>query len=273
MTWKFLANLIGSGSLDNTVKGIALALLVVAICIWVMEFSGHTISRRGFVPNNVVWNARSIALVAVSAAIFIAGRPLQLQFIPGIGGFNPSFVLAPVLVSLFGLPGAVGVTFSMPIGDAVSGALTVGSVAGCLGMTFITWFTYKLCYDASLRSVRGWIGLYAGGVIIGPLIDAITIPGWLDFVHLVPPAVAWGGVAPAIILNSGIITAVVAPILLFALFPPVRQWGLYWKDAMVARQGQQAGSSRARTAAARSGGPLPDPLPPAGSDMQLPDAQ
>jgi hypothetical protein len=78
-------------------------------------------------------------------------------------------------------------------------------------------------------------------------------------------------VAPAIILNSGILSAVVAPVLLIALFPPVRQWGLYWKDAMVARQGQQAGSGRGRKTA--GGGPLPDPLPPAAPDMQLPDAQ
>jgi energy-coupling factor transporter ATP-binding protein EcfA2 len=205
--------------------------MIVAIGIWVMEFNGWTVSLRGFRRNDVTWGARSVALVAVCAALYIAGRPLQLQLIPGIGGINPSFALAPLLVALFGLPGAVGVTFSMPIGDAVSGALTVGSVAGCLGHTYVTWMVYKLCRDASLRTARSWIGLYAG-IIIGPLLHAIVVPGWLDFTHLLPPAVAWGGVSVSIIINQILIPAIVAPILLYALYPRVKQAGLYWRDTV-----------------------------------------
>jgi energy-coupling factor transporter ATP-binding protein EcfA2 len=154
---------------------------------------------------------------------------LQLQLIPGIGGLNPSFSLAPLLVALFGLPAAVGVTFSMPIGDAISGALTLGSLAGCLGHTFVTWMVYKLCRDASLRTVRSWAGLYAG-IVLGPLLHAIVVPGWLDFTHVLPPAVAWGGVTISITINQIVIPAVVSPILIYALYPRVKQAGLYWRD-------------------------------------------
>ncbi|HET6499333.1 MAG TPA: hypothetical protein VFG87_01095 [Amycolatopsis sp.] len=229
MSVPFLADLFGGGPLHSVFVVIALALMVVAVGIWIMEFSGWTVSVRGFVRNDVVWGARSIALVAVCAALYIAGRPLQLQLIPGIGGLNPSLALAPVLVALFGLPAAVGVTFSMPIGDAISGALTLGSVAGCLGHTFVTWVVYKLCRDASLRSAKSWTGLYAG-IIGGSFLHAIVVPGWLDFTHVLPPAVAWGGVTASIVLNQMVIPAIVGPILLLALYPRVKQSGLYWRD-------------------------------------------
>src|SRR5712692_10676476 len=115
MNIQFHADLLGAGPLHPVMIGLALLGMVIAIAIWVMEFAGWTITRDGFVKNNVPWNATSIALIAVSAAIYIAGRPLQFQFIPGIGGFNPTMSLAPIFSVLFGLPGAIGVTFSMPI--------------------------------------------------------------------------------------------------------------------------------------------------------------
>src|SRR5215472_6609611 len=146
----FLAQ-VGGGPLRPVLIALALIGMVLAVCIWIMEFSGWTISRRGFVRNNVPWNATTIALIAVSAAIYIAGRPIQFQFIPGIGGFNPTLSLAPILSVLFGLPGAIGVTFSMPIGDAISGSLTVGSLAGWLSHTYVTWLAYKMVRGANFK--------------------------------------------------------------------------------------------------------------------------
>lgn len=247
-----LAQLFGHGPMHTFIVGLALVLMVVAIAIGAMELSGRTISLRGFTRNNVLWGARSIALVAVCAALYIAGRPLQLQLIPGIGGINPSFALAPLLVALFGLPGAVGVTFSMPIGDAISGSLTVGSVGGFLGHVFVTWFVYKLCKDASLRNLRSWIGFYAG-LVIGPLLHMIIVPGWLDFTHGLPPAVAWGGVTTAIGINQIIIPAIVSPILLYALYPSVAQAGLYWRDNTGETISGQLGQLRAKDTDTRTG--------------------
>ena len=256
MSSDLLGQLFTDGPVHTFFVNLALALMVLAVGIWVLELSGRTVSWRGIVPNHVTWGSRSIALVAVCAALYIAGRPLQLQLIPGIGGLNPSFALAPVLVALFGLPAAVGVTFSMPIGDAISGALTLGSLAGCLGHTFVTWMVYKFCTDASLRTPRSWAGLYAG-IVIGPLLHLIVVPGWLDFTHVLPPAVAWGGVTLSIGVNQIVIPAIVAPVLLYALYPRVAQAGLYWRDTTgPVRTGRLA--ELRRSAPAR-----PEPTPPA----------
>jgi len=226
----FLETLLGQGPLHPVMIGLALLGLVVAVGIWVMEFAGWTISRRGFVRNGLKWNATTIAIIAVCAALYIAGRPIQIQFIPGIGGLNPSLSIAQSLAVVFGLPGAIGVTFSMPIGDAISGALTLGSVAGCLSHTFITWIPYKLATGADLRKPLNILTFYFWGIIVAPIIHAIVIPGWLDFTHVVPPAVAWGGVTPAILINQGLLPAILSPIYLAILYPIAFRRGLYWKQ-------------------------------------------
>lgn len=230
MESKFLAQLLGEGPLHGLMIALALGGMALAVGIWIMEFSGYTISRKGFVRNNVKWDATTIALIAVSAAVYIAGRPIQFQFIPGIGGFNPSLALAPIFAVLFGLPGAIGVTFSMPIGDAISGALTLGSVAGFLSHTFVTWLPYKLVRSANLREPGAVGSFYLWSIIVGPIIHAIVIPGWLDFTHVLPPAVSWGAVTLAILINHAVTAGVVAPILLGILYPMVKRRGLYWRD-------------------------------------------
>ncbi|MBA2528979.1 MAG: hypothetical protein H0V19_03280 [Euzebyales bacterium] len=239
MEFDALGQLLGGGPLNVVFVGLALVGMVIAIGIWVLEFSGRTITRHGIVANNMNWNAQAIALVAVSAAIYIAGRPLQFQFIPGIGGFNPTLALAPVLAVLFGLPGAVGVTFSMPIGDAISGALTLGSVAGFLSHTFVTWLPYKMVRDPSMRTKASIASFYLWGIVIGPIIHAIVIPGWLDFTNVLPAAVAWGAVTIAILLNHMVTAAVIAGPLLYVLYPRVKQWGMFHGDRHVAGRRQR----------------------------------
>ena len=246
MELEILSDLLGGGPINTALQIFAVGAMVLAIGIWIMEFAGWTISRRGFVRNNIRWNAQAIALIAVCAAIYIAARPLQIQFVPGIGGFNPSHLLAPVLSVLFGLPGAVGVTFSMPIGDALTGQLTLGSVAGFLSHTYVTWLVYKMVPKPSLRTASSIASFYLWAVIITPLIHSIVIPGWLDLTNVLPPAVAWGIVTPAIWINHGLTTAVIGGPLLFVLYPWVRQWGLFHGDQDDGGQRRRERSETAR---------------------------
>jgi energy-coupling factor transport system ATP-binding protein len=219
-----------SGPLHGALIAAALFFMVLAILIWTMEFSGWTISLRGFVPNHMSWDSTNIALIAISAALYIAGRPIQFQLIPGIGGINPTLSLAPVFAVLFGLPGAIGVVFSMPIGDALSGALTLGSIAGCLSHTFITWLPYRLCREPNFRLRKAVLSFYFWAIIVGPTIHAIAVSGWLDFTHVLPPPIAWGALAPIILLNSTLTAGILCPVFMAVLYPVVKTRGLYWRD-------------------------------------------
>src|SRR5258708_37895698 len=114
MTSTFLETLLGQGPLHPVMIALALLGLFVAVGIWVMEFSGWTISRRGFVRNGLKWNATTIAIIAVCAALYIAGRPIQIQFIPGIGGFNPTRTIASSPSCVVSLSPCDGIHFSLP---------------------------------------------------------------------------------------------------------------------------------------------------------------
>ena len=231
MNFHFLADIItGSGFAHSLMIGLSFIFMAIAVIIWLLELSGRTISKKGIVKNNLKWDAVTVATIAISAAVYIVGRPIQFQFVPGIGGFNPTMALAPIISVLFGLPGAIGITFSMPLGDAISGALTIGSVAGFLSHTFITWLPYKLVSGADFKSKKNITSYYLWAIIVGPIIHAITIPGWLDFTNVVPPGVAWAGVTASILINHMFTAGVVSIILIPILYPIVKNRGMYWKD-------------------------------------------
>ncbi len=237
MSFQFLADIItGSGFAHSLMIGLSFIGMGVAVIIWILEFSGKTISKEGIVKNNLKWDAVTVATIAISAAVYIVGRPIQFQFVPGIGGFNPTLALAPIISVIFGLPGAIGVTFSMPLGDAISGALTIGSLAGLLSHTFITWLPYKLVTGADFKKKKNIITYYLWAIIVGPIIHAIVIPGWLDFTNVVPPGVAWAGVTSSIIINHMITAGVVSIILVPILYPIVKNRGMYWKDKYVSEE-------------------------------------
>jgi len=225
-----LGNLVATGPLHQIIIGLSLSSMVMAILIWVLEFSGWTISRRGFVRNNMNWDATTVALIAVSAAIYIAGRPIQFQLLPGVGGLNPTLSLAPILAVLFGLPGAIGVTFSMPIGDTLSGALTVGSAAGFLGHTFLTWIPYKLTREPDFKSAKAVFSFFLWAVVVGPVFHILVVAGWLDFTHLLPTAVAWSALVWILLVNHTLIPSLTAPILIQVLYPFLKARGIYWRD-------------------------------------------
>src|SRR5258708_29366243 len=106
MTSTFLETLLGQGPLHPVMIALALLGLFVAVGIWVMEFSGWTISRRGFVRNGLKWNATTIAIIAVCAALYISWRPIQIHFIPGIGGIKPTISIALSLAAVGCIPGS-----------------------------------------------------------------------------------------------------------------------------------------------------------------------
>ena len=57
MNIQFLADVLGAGPLHPIMIGLALLGMLLAIAIWIMEFAGWTVTRGGFVRNNVPWNA------------------------------------------------------------------------------------------------------------------------------------------------------------------------------------------------------------------------
>jgi energy-coupling factor transport system substrate-specific component len=230
----FLANFLGGG-LSFILMPIGLTLMVLAVCIIFLELSGRTISRKGIVPNRVRWDSTAIAIAAICGALYIAGGMLQvIPIVPGFASWTPIRALPPIVAPLFGLPGVIGISFAMPLSDAIAGKLTLGSVAGMLAhFIAIGWIPYKMIGDPSMKTKKSILQFYLWGVVVSGAMQATIIPSWLDFNNLLPPAAAWSAVVFAIFLNHMVGPAIVGPVILRVVFPRIKAMGLYWKDRLV----------------------------------------
>jgi energy-coupling factor transport system substrate-specific component len=177
-----------------------------------------------------------VVLVALSAAIYAAilipfkGFPI----IPGAIEIRPANVFPFVFGLLFGPAGAWGSAIGNLIGDFF-GTLTIGSIGGFVGNFFLGLLPYKL-WGAFFR--RGHVepnpntarklAVYVAIVVLTSVVCADIISWFVAVLNLFP-------FTPVLILimsNNVIPGIVLGPILLLALYPRVKRFGLLWTEIM-----------------------------------------
>jgi energy-coupling factor transport system substrate-specific component len=72
------------------------------------------------------------------------------------------------------------------------------------------------------------LGVYIALVILASVVCAVIISWWIDLLGLVPFTAALA----LIVFNNAIMAGVLGPILLLALYPRVKRWGLLWTEIM-----------------------------------------
>jgi hypothetical protein len=232
---KFLGGIfeaLTAGPLRIIFLGISIATVVATVITMLMEIMGYRFSRKGVKKTGLHWDATNIAIAAICGAVYTGARFLQTpQIVPGFGGLTFTHVLAPVIALLFGIPGAVGVSLSVPFGDYLFGYLSIGSVSGVAGHWMaLMYIPYLMVSDPSFRNTKSIISVYFWGVILASFWHSTTISGWLDLLSLAPTEVCWGVIAPGTVLAHGVIPAILMPFVLTPLYPAVQAMGLYWKE-------------------------------------------
>lgn len=183
-------------------------------------------------------HTQMVVLVALSAAIYAAvlipfkGFPL----VPGFIEIRPANAFPVVFGLLFGPAGAWGAAIGNLIGDFF-GTLTVGSIGGFVGNFFLALLPYKL-WSAYFRRDEENIetnvdsgkklAVYVAVVILASVVCAVIISWWIDLLGLVPFTAALA----LIVFNNAIMGGILGPILLLALYPRVKRWGLLWTEIM-----------------------------------------
>jgi energy-coupling factor transport system substrate-specific component len=175
--------------------------------------------------------------VALSAAIYAAvlipfkGFPL----VPGFIEIRPANAFPVVFGLLFGPAGAWGAAIGNLIGDFF-GTLSVGSIGGFVGNFFLALLPYKLWsvyfrrgenIETNVSSGKK-LGVYIAVVVLASVVCAVIISWWIDLLGLVPFTAALA----LIVFNNAIVGGVLGPILLLALYPRVKRWGLLWSEIM-----------------------------------------
>ncbi|MEW5807526.1 MAG: QueT transporter family protein [Acidobacteriota bacterium] len=181
-----------------------------------------------------MWKStRMIVLTAVCAAIYasvlIPFKPIPI--IPGATEIRPANAL-PVLFSfLFGPAGAWGSAIGNLIGDTF-GTLGPGTIFGFFGNLLLGYIPYKFWTSWSRKrplpdSILSWMGFIVM-VLVNSAACALIIGWGLHFMGLVP-FIALGNV---ILINNTIVSLILSPILLYALYNRVEKWGLLYNDLM-----------------------------------------
>ncbi len=188
-----------------------------------------------------------VVLVALSAAIYAAvlipfkGFPI----VPGYIELRPANAFPIVFGLLFGPAGAWGAAIGNTIGDFVGGTLTVGSVGGFVGNFFLALLPYKMWsvffrrdenMETNVDSGKKF-GVYILVTILASTVCAVIIAWWVDLLGLFPFRVFFA----LIVFNNAIMAGVLGPVLLLALYPRVKRWGLLWTEIM---EPEEVSSSR-----------------------------
>jgi energy-coupling factor transport system substrate-specific component len=191
-------------------------------------------------------HTQMVVLVALSAAIYAAvlipfkGFPL----VPGYIEIRPANAFPIVFGLLFGPAGAWGAAIGNLIGDFF-GTLTLGSVGGFVGNFFLALLPYKMWsiffrrdenMETNVDSGKKF-GVYILAVILASTVCAVIISWWVDLLGLAPFVVFLA----LIVFNNAIMGGVLGPILLLALYPRVKRWGLLWTEIM---EPEEVSSSR-----------------------------
>ncbi len=191
-------------------------------------------------------HTQMVVLVALSAAIYAAVLiPFQgFPIVPGYITLRPANAFPVVFGLLFGPAGAWGAAIGNLIGDFF-GTLSLGSVGGFVGNFFLALLPYKMWsvffrrdenMEENVDSGKKF-GVYILLVVLTSAVCAVIISWWVDLLGLAPFAVFFA----LIFFNNAVMAGVLGPILLLALYPRVKRWGLLWTEIV---EPEDASSSR-----------------------------
>jgi energy-coupling factor transport system substrate-specific component len=197
-------------------------------------------------------HTQMVVLVALSAAIYAAvlipfkGFPL----VPGYIELRPANAFPIVFGLLFGPAGAWGAAIGNLIGDFF-GTLSLGSLGGFVGNFFLALLPYKMWsvffrrdenQEENVDSAKKF-GVYILLVLLASAVCAAIIAWWVDVLAFFPFAVFFA----LVFFNNAIMAGVLGPILLLALYPRVKRWGLLWTEIV---EPEDASSSRLQSTGA-----------------------
>lgn len=165
---------------------------------------------------------------AVYAAVLIPFKPIPL--IPGFTEIRPASVLPVVFSLFFGPAGAWGSAFGNLIGDFF-GTLGLGSLFGFFGNFLYGYLPYKVWGYLSpkgepiINRPALWLK-YIFATLIASLACGVFIAWGIDLVGLLP----FSALANVIAVNNFLVSLVLGPLLLGALYPRFKKWGLTYQE-------------------------------------------
>lgn len=190
-------------------------------------------------------DTRMVVLAALTAATYAAVLipfKVVLPFIPGFTEFRPASVIPIVFSLLFGPPAAWGSAIGNLIGDVYGGTLTPASSFGFVGNFLYGYIPYKVWGRMGFLSCGSEPDIHNGRQILEYIVTAALAAGacatiiayGVDIMGFVPFSV----LSNFILITNLLVSAVLGPPLLAALYPRAKKWRLLYPATMSRFEGR-----------------------------------
>jgi energy-coupling factor transport system substrate-specific component len=188
----------------------------------------------------LMWrNTKMVVLTALIGATYAAVMVPFKVFIlvPGYTEFRPGVVIPVIFSLMFGPAAGWGAGIGNIIGDIAGAQFGPGTAFGFVGNFLLGYVPYKVWGRMGIFSSKGeptmrpgWIGEYVLAALVASGACATFIAWGLDMMGLQPFVV----MSNLILTPNLVLSGVLGPPLLAALYPRVKKWGLAYADTELA---------------------------------------
>lgn len=191
-------------------------------------------------------DTRMVVLTALIGATYAAVMiPFKVfTLIPGYSEFRPGVVVPVVFSLMFGPAAAWGAAMGNLIGDILGGMFGLGSAFGFVGNFLLGYVPYKVwgqmgVFSSGAEPTKrpGWVGEYVLAAFLASGACVTFIAWGLDMIRAVP----FNAFSNLVFGPNVVMSGVLGPPLLAALYPRVKKWGLLYRDMAPAPQRRRRG--------------------------------
>lgn len=233
----FLTSLLGFfGNLASSItfNGMFILGIILSIpmsIIFIGELFNYQFVLRSpfFIKVERRWNVKAVAVVAMTAALSVILQVVGavIVIVPGTITFRADALIRFPFGAIFGMPAVWGVMISNLIGDALSGSLGPGSIAGFIiswWMAYLFYRFYKSAEDYSMLKANAWVKYYLT-TILWCFLGAFYLCTNFQLLNLLPTEIVWTAVFPAVIVTT-FIGGLLGPVVARVIGPAAKRYGL-----------------------------------------------
>jgi len=203
----------------------------------------------GLVKMQRRWNAKAVTMMAMTAALSVILQAVSamLVLIPGFLTFRADAMVRFSFGAIFGMPAVWGVAIANLLGDALTGSLSPGSVAGAIISWWMAYLFYRLYHgpdDYCMTRSTAWFKYYAV-VLLWCVLGSFYLCTNFTYLRLFPDTVIWSAIFPAVSITT-FVGGLLGPVVARVIGPAAERYGLsrdemgYEEPTLLARKATRA---------------------------------
>jgi hypothetical protein len=226
-----LEELISRSLSTQTMFRIGMVLTVPMTIMFAAELFDYQIR---FFPPGIVkmrrrWNAKAVTMMAMTAALSVILQAVSavLVLIPGFLTFRADALVRFPFGAIFGMPAVWGVAIANLLGDALTGSLSPGSLAGAIVSWWMAYLFYRLYRgpkDYCMAKSSSWFKYYAV-VMLWCVLGAFYLCTNFSYLRLFPDSLIWRAIFPAVGLTT-FVGSLLGPLVARVVGPAAERYGL-----------------------------------------------